>query len=192
MGTSTQPGAPRREGLTRIAASGGRARGEPQGTGHTLCPELLLLGLAHAPGNARVLHRRLRRSRCRGPLRSRRPRGSRDSGAAPGGNENRGGIHVRVGSGLLLTRHSRRARVHPFSLPRRIADAAGFSLRMACVEHPRDPGHSHRGRLRAGRLLLGGDGEGGNGVFRKTRLGTNDLSWVAHLVAPKQTAGAQS
>lgn len=36
------------------------------------------------------------------------------------------------------------------------------------------------------------DGEGGNGVFRKTRYGTNDLSWIAYPVAPKQTASTQS
>jgi hypothetical protein len=29
------------------------------------------------------------------------------------------------------------------------------------------------------------DGESGNGIFRKTRKGTNDPAWVAYLVAPK-------
>ena len=29
------------------------------------------------------------------------------------------------------------------------------------------------------------DGESGNGIFRKTKKGENDLSWVAYLVAPK-------
>ena len=29
------------------------------------------------------------------------------------------------------------------------------------------------------------DGESGNGIFRKSRRGENDLSWVAYLVCPK-------